>query len=431
MPRDPLRVLFFDYWTKGIHNFLRLMPHAPIGAAEFQLFHLGSFRDRSVPRYETVDGLPIVDIRAFRGMPLRDILKSLRPDVVVTLNVHTMFDRVLLQTCEHLAIPTVYLQHGAVAATEALRQWATSEDSAFRIGQYIRRIPKYARILPWYWRARPRSLLDSKFWSVLLAQARKPRTASCFPPEPRELWPTLALVFNSSWAEHLIGSFQLPRERVVIVGNPELDPAFDRLRSPKNGEERKRLIGGLGLDPELPILFYADEGFADLPSSGWTSALMAERMAELYEASRVVGLQMLVRPRASSAHGFETLWKGRRHVAVTREMSLVDSIDLASVVVGAMSSVLHIAVVLQKPILTPLWHINGQTNLSPVLKSGASVAVPSPRELADFLRAALAGSCKADTSEFFRQAIGDVHGNACRKSMAAILEVAAHGQLTR
>ena len=129
------RVVFFDYWTKGVHNFLRLMPYAPAGSAEFQLFHLGSWREGSVPRVQMIEGLPTVDIAAYRGMRLPDILRSLRPDVLVGLNMHTTFDRALFLTCRRLGIPTVYVQHGAIPDLEELRMMATQEDRAFGVKQ--------------------------------------------------------------------------------------------------------------------------------------------------------------------------------------------------------------------------------------------------------------------------------------------------------
>ncbi len=97
-PRKP-RVLFFDYWTKGIDKFARVVRVAP-NDAEYALFHLGSFRDRAVPEREVLRDIQCVDIAAFRGESLIRIVQSFEPNVIVGLNMSSLFDRAIFLTAQ-------------------------------------------------------------------------------------------------------------------------------------------------------------------------------------------------------------------------------------------------------------------------------------------------------------------------------------------
>jgi len=427
---ERLRVLFFDYWLSGIHNFKRIVDATDPREASFLLLHLSSLRGRSVPSLEIVEDILCVDIRVFGRSSLDRILESLRPHVVLGLNMFTLFDRAMFLTCARLNIPTVYLQHGFLLENDAFLDSCKDTDQTWRIRDYLARVPKYSHLVPWYMRARRRALSDPVFWKVLWSLAASPAVASHYPLAPQELWPTLALVYSQNDSDRLMQNYSLAPERIGVVGNPELDAALVRARQPLNAEQRADLVRSIGLDPAVPVVFYADEGLAEAATFGWTRGGWADRMTELYSCCQDAGVQLLFRPRRVETTTADLGWNGKKGVATTRAVTIVDSVDLSAVVVGTITTVLQTAVILGKPILVPVWYFGGRgrETHSPYLKYRAGIPVQSPELLRDVISRAVAGELRIDTAEFAARHLGPCDGSASSRIARAILDLAARGR---
>src|SRR5262249_38716771 len=141
------------------------------------------------------------------------------------------------------------------------------------------------------------------FWNVLGRLLASPASSMFFPVEAQELWPTLALVFNEYDADSLRKNRKLPEERIRVVGNPELDSAAVRRITPLSPRDRAALAESVGLNPDIPILFYADEGLADSKKFGWNEGFRLQVLEQICEACHKAGVQLLFRPRHSRAAG--------------------------------------------------------------------------------------------------------------------------------
>lgn len=420
------RIIFFDYWTKGIHKFLRIMAEGP-DAAEYQLFHLGSYRDPSVPDEEVIHGLRCVDIRSFPGLQLDEILGELRPDVVVGLNLATLFDRALFLTCSRLGIPAVFLQHGSWLDKESFRTFAKSLDRGFNVMDRVRRLPAFSRVLPWYLRARKGSWLDFTPWQVVWNLAKTPTESHFFPLAPQELWPARALVFTEEMAETLADTHCIPRERLEVVGNPELDSAFARAQNPLSFPQRRDLIDPLGLDSNLPILCLLEDSFVEQQNSfGWTDAVRNDRVIELYLACRKAGVQLIVRPHpATRMDGMVRALAGKAGAVVTRALSLIDTIEISDAILATMSTAAETALILAKPILVPFWHIMGQPAMSPYLQYQVATSVNHPGELPGIVIRAVSGQIPPpDLTKFSKKRLGRLEGGSAKRALTSILELA-------
>src|SRR5207302_3430589 len=98
------------------------------------------------------------------------------------------------------------------------------------------------------------------------------------PDAPEELWPTLALYYNQSHADMFAESHRLPRERLRVVGNPELDVAIARRARPIDPAQRANLIRSIGLDLDLPILCHIEDAFVE--QKFWTEAQRLQYIRE-------------------------------------------------------------------------------------------------------------------------------------------------------
>ena len=125
-----MKIVYFDYWTGGIHNFkaidfeLKKLGHNTL------LFHIGSFNE-SVESYEIIENIDCFDISHFKTKLIFNALKEIKPDVVISLNTTYIFDRVLIQSCKVLNIRTIFMMHGIRATGKNLDQAIIEMESSY------------------------------------------------------------------------------------------------------------------------------------------------------------------------------------------------------------------------------------------------------------------------------------------------------------
>lgn len=419
----PIRVLFFDYWTKGVANFHRIINAAPPATFEFALLHVASLNNYQEPSYCVLDGLPCYDIQALKGEDLAASISALSPDVVINLNIGSVLDRVLYLTCAKLGVPTIYIDHGAVSDSDVLRSLCQDIDRNLKISAYSKRFRKFCRLIPWYFKARkPRPAHE--ILQVLVSTIRSPKQSIHFPVLPSELWPTLALTYNNDSAKHLLDVLNVPADRVRVVGNPELDVPFKYLRNPMPENRRQQLFKQLGLDPFAPIVFYADEGLARSGIFGWTNEIGIRNFDLIAKACSDAGLQLLVRPRQGAEEFLNGTNLSTASVVFNRTISLVDSLALACASIGCLSTVHETALVMRRPLITPLWFLNTHpTDHLPYLKYGAAYTVTTHAELVQALRNAADGHLTASTANYEHHRFGQTDGCAAHRIVEAIMHV--------
>src|SRR3569833_2963021 len=113
------KVVFFDYWTKEIHNFVPLYEVLRKDGVTCQLLHLNSKRDSSIPASQVINDIECIDIVEY-GEDIRRGIRSLDPSVVVKHNTTMTVDRTNNRICRTLGIKTIYLMHVIKAVGEDL-----------------------------------------------------------------------------------------------------------------------------------------------------------------------------------------------------------------------------------------------------------------------------------------------------------------------
>jgi len=423
------RVLFVDYWTQGIHNFTRLR-EASQGNVDYTLLHLGSYHDANTPRLEIVQRIPSVDIAAFRGLSLKEILRSLAPDVVVGLNIGGLFDRAICLTCRSLDIPLVFLQHGVWAEKKQFMVLCEEMDKKRGFGARVQALPKFLRMAPWYARECRGGVFSPNLWKVLYHIAKKPAISRYFPPLADEVWPTLACVFAEVYAEMLIENVRIPRERILVIGNPELDAAAFRRDNPRPTSELSEMLRCIGFAPGAPVVCFVEDAFVEQQGLfGWDEQVRHSAIKELYDACRSAGAQLLVRPHpamsASATDSIRTAFDGMPGFYISRSWSLIDTFECADAVVGTISTALETAIIMQRPILSPTWHINGQVGFSAYLTHGAAIPVTNRSDLEGTIKRVLRGNFRHDTSGYVDRRLGPVDGHAATRAADALLAAAS------
>lgn len=431
------KVLFFDYWTSGLHNFRRLTDEIHSSGGEFELVHLGSLRDGTVNRDVTIDGIRCRDISAFRGDGVIDIIRKLGPSVVVSLNMCLIPDRALFIACRRFGVPVAYLQHGAVLEPEALAGARAANDRQWNAVDYLSRVRKYATVIPWYLRAKDEIFPGRTSRRVLTQTIRHPTLSAVRPLASEELWPDVALVYSRTDADTLLRDWGMDETRVRIVGNPELDAAFQRRLSPLNATQKEEVKRALGLDPKRPVVLHADEGWTAIGAFGWNPTAAATMLRELCSVADRVGAQVLIRPKPAgknvpgpfASFDIADVCRDIPGVAVSRARSVCDSLDVSDVVVGMMSTVLESAVVLGVPILTPSWFLQGKPELSAYVKYGSARAIADGDELASAIRESIGHRVTEISPEFAARRLGPLDGCSVSRIVGEIKKLAEQSRI--
>lgn len=430
-PRIPSvpRVLFYDMWTKGIEKFTRVVEP---GAADYRLLHFGSFRGEPAGETRIVDGIPAVEFSLFDGMSLEAIVASFQPDVVVGLNVTAVIDRAMLLTCRKLGVPTVFLQHGAWVDPDQVEEGALDMQQRLPASAYLSRVGKYGLYMKWYLAVRSGGAAALTPWRVLARHASSPVFAHQFPTAPDELWPTTALVFSEKDAEMLVDSHELPRERIRVIGNPEADAVLARRSAPLDDALRAELVRRAGLDPARPLVTMLEEGWVESHNfRGWTEDVRVARIVEVVDACERGGAQVLVRPHpATDVRALEGALASKPGASITRALSLVDAVDVGRAAIAVGTTALETALLLDKPIVAPLWFVGGDESKVRYARFGAANCAASPDDLAALVAGLVRGDRPpADPRRFVESRLGPVDGKAATRAREAVLELArAHAR---
>lgn len=433
LPVRHKKIVFFDYWTAGMHNFRRVARAFEGEPVSFELLHLGSLRDKSIERETVIDGIPCRDITTYGNRGIYGVLASLRPDAVVTLNIAYLPDRALCLSCRKLGIPVVYLQHGAILekdAMDAMLGARSQGDAKWKWSDYASRLTKYGRMVPWYMQAKGELFPGAVSRDVLLKLATSPAHSTIYPPAPEELWPSRAMVYNQTDADTLRTDRGMPESRIAVVGNPELDEAFGRRKRPLTTAERKEVLARLGLRPDKPVVLHADEGWTAIGAFGWTPDLAKEYLRHLFESVQAAGAQMLVRPKpAGNAipgpmdFSITDFCRSFPEVVVSRAASVCDSIDVSDVVVGMMSTVLESAVILGRPLLVPAWMVGEKPELSSYVKYGAAKVVLRREELVGTIQQAVRAGTLPIPSLFAARRLGPLDDGSGARMKSVLFDV--------
>jgi hypothetical protein len=106
------KILGFDSWVGGAHNYGRLVQSFSLRDLNLQLLHIGSWGTKQLlPDYEVIDGLVVKDI-SFYHLDFQKILELEKPSAVIFLSTHTFAHRAFNRYCMQSGIPTLHLYHG-------------------------------------------------------------------------------------------------------------------------------------------------------------------------------------------------------------------------------------------------------------------------------------------------------------------------------
>lgn len=289
-----MKILFFDYWLKGIANFNRLMPEVKqqYPDAEVKMLHVGSWKEPQEKLVNSHNGFMSYDISFYKTSSIFKVLKKERPDVVVILNIYLLLDKAIIAFCKKLRIKVVFLAHGRLSSNVT----STSVDLKKRknnkkLKEKIKKEPVHTLLN--YWKASRLQKKPSRFLRTV-KEVIKHRLSIVYPIQyDEELEADEILVYYESDRTFLNEEKKFPLEKIDVVGNPELDTFVNNQILEKEDFYK---ISGL---KNAPYLLYLDDGWVEaglLPKKDWM--LHLQRVSLL---AKEAGYQTVVKlhPRTS------------------------------------------------------------------------------------------------------------------------------------
>lgn len=337
-----MKILFFDYWLKGIANFNRLAPAilAECGDAEIKMLHTGSWKEAQPQINNHHQGFESFDISYYHTSSLYKVLKREKPDVLVMLNIYLLLDKALIAYCKHLGIKTVFLAHGRLSGGEATTYSANTKKS---LADKFKKEP----------------LLTLYNYALASLRARKPlrifhtvrniikhKFNIAFPAQySEELEADEIMVFYDSDRQLLHRDKKFPLEKIKVVGNPELD---NFVNQPVIARDEFMVSSGIS----GPYLLYLDDG--------WVEANLIKKenfeghLRQLAELAAMAGLQMVIKlhPRTPQ-EDYTSLFEELQIKAFKSEVDFKSLIQHSYSVTSLASTTISMALFLRKRVISP------------------------------------------------------------------------------
>jgi len=383
------KVVFFDYWTKGIHNFVPLYEVLRKDGVTCQLLHLGSWRDSSIPASQVINDIECIDIVEY-GEDIRRGIRSLDPSVVVMLNTTMTVDRTINRICRSLGIKTIYLMHGIKAVGEDLDEVVRHQNMHWTLKKRMAKIPKYVSLVTNYLREialdNPLELLAPTTYGHFAQLAISPGSTHERPWPHKDVYCDLALVYANVYRDSLVREASYPAERVKVVGNPNLDSVFRLTCGEGAVEQAAALISSLGVSSGRCAVAYMEDGFVEQGLGGWTEQTRLEELREIAQAVKVAGCDLIIK-----------MHPGSNPDAVLREFNQVPHVHVVLrtdvplmlygcvAVIGHISTTLMIPIALGRPLIVPTWS-KGLDRYSYYVGQGAAIPAKSSSDLIAILR---------------------------------------------
>lgn len=342
-----MKILFFDYWLKGINNFNRLMPEIrkQIPDAEVKMVHVGSWKEPQEKLVNKHDGFTSHDISTYGTWNLYKVLKKERPDVLVMLNIYYLSDKAIITFCRKLGIKVVFLAHGKfLSDSEQILDRHVKEDLKKNFASKIRKdtvniLKNY--LLSTFIRRQP-----MLFPKSLIKLMKDPMSMTLKTKYSEELDVDRMMVYYESDKEEFINNRNFPAEKITVVGNPEMD---DFINIPQTKIDKFTKTTGL---KEGEYLLYLDDGWVEaklMNREHWISHLK-----EINEIAKKAKLKLVLKLHPRTPYEvYKSIFKEEDILALKNEIDFKSLIFFSNCVTSLVSTTISLALFLGKRVISP------------------------------------------------------------------------------
>lgn len=402
-----MKVLFFDYWLKGVANFERLVPefqkHENI---ELKMIHVGSWKESQQIIINRHKGFVSYDINYYHTYSLYKVLKREKPNVIVMLNLYYLLDKSLVTFCKKLGIKVVYLSHGRLGDDSKQISDFLKKDLKQRLLSKIRidtLAVLYNYMLSTFISGKP-----LRFVRSLYKLCQDPASMTLFSTYTTELAADKILLYYEGDKDILISKRQFPDKNIYVVGNPELDMF---IQSPV--KDKHLFCASMKIKPENYLL-YLDDGFVQsrlMTTEVWYQLMMdLNRICVKHEMKLVVKLH----PRTDIDVHRPFFEKNR--ILALKQVDFKNIIEHAVAVTSLVSTTISLALIAQKRIISPRWGAFGDIDIN-----YPSDVICYSYSAEDFENQLLSTESTNISTTFISRSIGKVDGCSIKRIINHIL----------
>tara|TARA_B110000046_G_C13008672_1_gene405631 strand:- start:454 stop:1665 length:1212 start_codon:yes stop_codon:yes gene_type:complete len=339
------KIIYFDNWDKGYRNFLRLDSKFKAKGFQTLLIHTASLSEKVDSPEKQIEDLTLRDISFYKTKRLKKIILKENPSAIILLNLSFILDRVLVQICQDLGISVFYLAHGKLIVVDNLGDVKAAlgksslfskikKKNIFSIYNYILGLKSLSEI--------------GTFFKKLI---KNPTEFMILPKYCKELDATKSFVYYESDYELMTNTFGFPKNKVQVVGNPELDEFFNTEIKNKDtfcSEE-------LNIKSNTYVA-YIDDG---MPSTfGWDNEKWFEFMAEINEILKNKSLQLVVKLHPRREVELLKPFFEENNITYFQDLDFKNYLHHSLFVICLYSSTIVYALILNKKVKSPRWGLS-------------------------------------------------------------------------
>jgi hypothetical protein len=387
------KIVFFDNWTKGIHNLLPIAEQLSMMGWQCLLVHYGSWGpERGRPKEEVIGGLLCRDISFYGTRLLYNVIKSEAADVVLILNTNFIINRAIILAARSLGVRSCYLMHGIlIEDKDDLKKEIAATTASLRKKRWGR-VWKFANYtIPNYlysgFKSDSHYLFKLTAYRVLWKTFRYPETQVYYPDPSTELNCDIALVWANIYVDFFNKTYGYPVSTIKVVGHPPLDRVFAIVKDPPGGEARHAYRDSLGLTGTKPFVVYLEGCFVEFGYKGWTHEGRLAHLQEMVSLCKEAGRAVVIKlhPLTRDESGIEDAFRDDPLVRVVRHTDLPLLLYMADSVICHISTTVNIAVAYNRPVFVPTWGISSDVSYYYVIK-GVGIGCSSPESMLEKMR---------------------------------------------
>lgn len=432
MKTQPIKVLYVDHWTRGLHNFLLYDPLLKECGCITKLFHIGLYRyEDKLPR-EVKDGIECVNISYYKTQNLGKILDKEKPDVIIALNHFELFERSLFKAAHNRKIPCVYVMHGIRGEDiECYKQFYGANTGFSR---RFKKIPKYFKLMQMYLYANieadRRFFLKRDLYQMVWKYLSDPIREIFQPIVESEMQPDICLLFSNNDFELYHQVYGFEPNKLQVVGNTKLDNLFSRVSEFKNSTYRKKVYESIGLKVKDRFILEIEDCMTKMNPKSFTHEQEAEWFRYMERVVEDAGYRFVVKLHPGTDYErFKTIFSKSSQTVVVQNTDLDALIFYSHAVIGTISTALINALAYRKIILICDWLDVDMLNFKNIfVKYGCSINC-STKSVFEQCLSDLPNCEKAlfqSRETAFEKLITYSDGNSCKRAVDAIIHISEH-----
>ena len=353
-----MKIVYFDYWTNGIRNFIPINKTLTNAGHKTMLFHIGSFRNQQCDKEYITDGILCRDIKYYKTKFLFNALKKINPDVIVTLNTTYILDRALVLACKKLNIKTIFMMHGDRSIGNEIN--TTINSSNYSLKSKILKSKKYLfTVIPNYiyssWHYNKWNIIMMKPIKVIWKTFKNPSLANFYPPFSNEIIHDKCLVYANKYISYY-EKLGYNKSQIKVVGNSQYDKLFQLIKESfpfnlmTNNVLNKFLVSGNKYALYLEDSIQEQENLRN--GIGWSYQFLGEHLESIANRLKKDNITLVVKLHPNT--DLTKIPKFNSDI-IFAESDLEYLINYSVFCIGQYSTTINVAVILNKPILIPFW----------------------------------------------------------------------------